>query len=209
MTNEIQTETVSQIEKQDSLVGIVAQVLKNQEARMDRFDKQFETIVALIKEKNANPVDTGVETESKPKTEDANDVGGKVTIENKLAPKPSDSQASIASDDNTKSGSDKSGLKMENKAEEGEVEEKKEEVKVDTTKESEDVKKSVQEYEFVKSVRPALNSQHKSYPTAYQVLKSITSGWNGKTTDVAQSLIIAQQKLEAGEFGNGRPTGAY
>jgi hypothetical protein len=165
----------------------------------------------LIKEHNANPVDTGVETESKPKVEDANDVGDKVTIENKLAPKPSDSQASIIAADNDKSGSDKSGLKMENKADEDEKkEESKVEVKVDDDKKDEDVKKSIpSEYEFVKSVRPVSTGSPKSYPTAYQVLKSILGGWNGKTSSAEQSMLIAYEKLHNGEFGNGFPTGGY
>jgi hypothetical protein len=210
MTDEIKSETISEIKKSDSsLEGIVAEILKNQEVRIDKFEKRFDDLATLIKEHNANPVDTGVETESKPKVEDANDVGDKVTIENKLAPKPSDSQASIIASENESSGSDKSGLKMENKAEE---DEKKEEVKVeakDDTKD-EDVKKSISsEYEFVKSVRPVSNVQTKSYPTAYQVLKSITNGWNGKTSSAEQSLSIAYEKLHAGEFGNGFPTGGY
>lgn len=211
MTDETKSETISEIKKSDSsLEGIVAEILKNQEARIDKFEKRFDDLATLIKEHNANPVDTGVEAENKPKTEDANDVGDKVTVGNELAPKPSDSQASIIAADNDKSGSDKSGLKMENKADDEKKEETKEEVaKVDDDKD-EDVKKSVSsEYEFVKSVRPVSTGSPKTYPTAYQILKSITSGWNGKTTSAEQSMLIAYQKLHDGEFGNGFPSGGY
>lgn len=212
MTDEIKTEEKSSvIQKSDSsLEGLVAELLKNQEVRIDKFEKRFDDLATLIKESNANPVDSGVETQSQPKKEDKDDVGDPVTIENKLAPKPSDAQASIIAADNESSGSDKSGLKMENKMEDDDDKKEEEVEKDDDDKKDEDVKKSVSsEYVFVKSIRPANVVSQKVYPTAYQVLKAITGGWNGQTSSAEKSMEIAYQKLGEGEFGNGMSSGGY
>jgi hypothetical protein len=98
----------------------------------------------------------------------------------------------------------------------GEEEDKKEEVEKteDEDEKKEDVKKSdSSEYEIVKTVRPLLKSrmgeEEKSIPTGYQILKAISSGWNGQTSSAEDALVIAYNKLESGEFGNGLPGGAY
>jgi hypothetical protein len=214
-TEEIKTDEISEIQKSDtSIVSLLAELVRKQDSRMDSFEKEFTEVKSLIKEQNKNPVDTGVEAENKPKTEDAKDVGDKVTVGNEIAPKPSESQASIISPAVNASGTDKSGLKMENKMDDDdEKDEKKDEVEKsddDDEEKKEEVEKSG-EYEIVKTVRPILKSHpvdsQTTVPTGYQILKAIVSGWGGKTSSAEESLTIAYNKLEAGEFGNGFPTG--
>jgi len=67
------------------------------------------------------------------------------------------------------------------------------------------------EYEIVKTVRPALKARddESTTPTGYQILKAISGGWNGQTSSAEEALVIAYNKLENGEFGNGLPGGAY
>lgn len=231
MTNEeTKTEEISEVTKSEdttSVTSILASLVKAQEKRLDSqeeiFGKKFDELALLIKEKNANPVDGGIETENKPKKEDANDVGDKVTVGNEYAPSPGD-QASIIAPALEPSKTDTEGLKMENKADgeekKEEVKEKvKEEVKDEVTKmdehdekkdEKEDVKKSDSEYEIVKTVRPKVYQREEvsSIPTGYQVLKAIASGFGGKTSSIEESMVIAYNKLEDGEFGNGLP-GVY
>ncbi len=222
--------SVSEVKKSEdkdpSLTSVVAQLLKNQEARIDTFEKRFDGIEDLIrKQHNANPVDKGVEAENKPKTSDANDVGDKVTVGNEVAPVPSESQASIIAPAVEAPKTDSSNLKMENKTEDEkkpDKEEKKEEVAKTEDEEKEpkkeekkeEIKKSDDsEYEIVKTVRPILKGiqfdGEKKTPTGYQVLKSIISGWNGQTSSAEEALTIAYNKLERGELGNGLPQGAY
>lgn len=226
MTNETtKTEEISEVQKSetDSVVSILAELVKSQETRIDSFEKKFDGLAELIKEANKNPVDTGVEAENKPKTEDAKDVGDKVTAGNQVAPSPKD-QASIIAPADKESKTDTSGLKMENKAEEAvektddeKKDEKKEEVeKTDDEdkkeEKKEDVKKSDDSvYEIVKTVRPKVfqREEVKSVPTGYQILKAIEGGFDGKTSSAEEALTIAYNKLEDGEFGNGFPSGAY
>ena len=93
------------------------------------------------------------------------------------------------------------------------ADDKKEEVEKteDEDDKKEDVKKSdSSEYEIVKTVRPLLKSrgeEETTIPTGYQILKAISSGWNGQTSSAEDALVIAYNKLEAGEFGNGLPGG--
>lgn len=220
------SEVIQKSEEDPSLNSVIAQLLKNQEKRIDVFEKRFDTIETLIKEHNKNPVDKGIEAENKPKTADPNDVGDKVTIGNDVAPVPSEAQGSIIAPSVEASSSDAPKLQMENKMEEEKKsEEKKEEKKEEVTKtegeekkpeekKKEEVKKSDDsEYEFVKTVRPILKGvqfdAEQKVPTGYQVLKSIISGWNGQTSSAEEALTIAYNKLERGEFGNGLPTGGY
>ena len=222
------TDVVQKSADETSLITLVAELVRKQDTRIDNqeetFGKRFEALETLIKEANKNPVDSGVEAENKPKTEDAKDVGDKVTAGNDVAPKPSDSQASIIAPAVEDSKTDTSGLKMENKAED--EDEKKDEKKEDVEKTDEDEKKDEKkeyakevtksddgtEYEIIKTVRPILKTNQveaTAIPTGYQVLKAIISGFNGKTSSVEESLTIAYNKLEAGEFGTGLPTGGY
>lgn len=219
------SEVIQKSEEDPSLNSVIAQLLKNQEKRIDVFEKRFDNIETLIKEHNKNPVDKGIEAENKPKTADPNDVGDKVTIGNDVAPVPSEAQGSIIAPSVEASSSDAPKLQMENKMEEEKKpEEKKEEKKEEVTKtegeekkpeeKKEEVKKSDDsEYEFVKTVRPILKGvqfdTEQKVPTGYQVLKSIISGWNGQTSSAEEALTIAYNKLERGEFGNGLPTGGY
>jgi hypothetical protein len=228
MTAETTTKEISEVQKSDakpvekstgeeSVVSILATLVKAQEARIDTqeatFGKKFDELATLIKEANKNPVDSGIETENKPKTEDANDVGDKVTIGNKVAPSPKD-QASIRAPAVESSGTDKAGLKMENKAEdEDKKEDKKEEVeKTDEDKKEDkkdEIKKSSDDvYEIVKTVRPKIyqGEQKTSVPTGYQVLKAAANGF-GETTDASAALTKMYEKFANGDFGNGLPTG--
>ncbi len=223
-TNESKdSEVIEKSEKDTSLTSIVAELLKNQEKRIDTFEKRFDDIADLIKEHNKNPVDHGLEAENKPKTADANDVGDKVTAGNEVAPVPSEAQGSIIAPSVEASSSDAPKLQMENKMEDEKKPEKKEEKKEEVTKtegeekkeeKKEEVKKADDsEYEFVKTVRPILKGiqydSEKTVPTGYQVLKSIVSGWGGKTSSAEEALTMAYNKLESGELGNGLPQGVY
>ena len=209
-------ETISDVQKSDdvSVTSLLAELVRKQDSRIDNFEKRFDSIENLIKEKNDNPVDSGVEAENKPKTEDADDVGDKVTVGNEVAPKPSEAQASIIAPAVEPNKTDTEGLKMENKMDEKEddkKDEKKEEVeKTEDKEEDKDIKKSDSEYEIVKTVRPILKSRPSDatvIPTGYQILKAIASGFNGKTSSAEQSMIIAYEKLANGDFGTGFPTG--
>lgn len=226
-TNTEENTDVVQKSDDSSLVSLVAELVRKQDAQIksqdETFGKKFDALEALIKEANKNPVDSGVEAENKPKTEDANDVGDKVTAGNDVAPKPSDSQASIIAPAVEGSKTDTSGLKMENKADD--EDEKKDEKKEDVEKTDEDEKKDEKkedtkevsksddsEYEIIKTVRPILKTNQveaSAIPTGYQILKAIIGGWNGKTSSAEESLTIAYNKLENGEFGTGLPTGGY
>lgn len=210
---------VSEIQKTDdiSVTTLLAELVRKQDSRIDAFEKRFDGLETLIKETNKNPVDSGVEAENKPKTEDSKDVGDPVTAGNEIAPKPSEAQASIIAPAVETSGSDKDGLKMENKADDEkedkeDKEDKKEDVEKADEKEEKDMdykkSKSDFEYEIVKTVRPAGlrgNTEIPKAPTAYQVLKATVNGW-GKTSSVEDSLAIMYAKEANGEFGNGRPT---
>ena len=212
MTTEESTQKeISEVKKSDetesSVTSILAHLVKAQEARIDSFEKKFDELAALIKEHNANPVDHGVEAENKPKTEDADDVGDKVTAGNKVAPKPSDSQASIIAPAVEESGSDKSGLKMENKSEDEDKDDKKE---IEMKDEKEEVKKSHSVYEIVETVRPMQKNHglEQKYPTGYQILKATINGF-GVTTSAEQALVEMHSRFEKGEFGLGLPSGVY
>lgn len=227
MTNtETKTEEISEVQKADPVVKtddpsalqILAQIVQKQDVKIDGFQKSIDALTAVVKEHNANPVDSGVEAENKPKTEDADDVGDKVTIGNEVAPKPSDSQASIIAPALETNTADKEGLKMENKADDDDKkEDKKEEVaKTDDDKKDEDKKEEIKKsddstYEIVKTVRPKvyIEEVRKSVPTGYQVIKAAASGWDGATQSAEEALVIMYNKEANGEFGNGQPQGAY
>ena len=223
MTTEkdVQTEEISEtVQKSDdtSVTSILASLVKAQEDRIDSFEKRFDGLETLIKEHNANPVDHGTEVENQPKVEDKDDVGDKVTVGNQLAPSPKD-QASIIAPALQTPSADAEGLKMENKADDEEKKEecKKEEVAKTEDEEKDDKKEEVKksdetsEYEIVKTGRPVLKAQDddSTIPTGYQILKAIAGGWNGQTSSAEEALVIAHNKLESGEFGNGLPQGAY
>lgn len=226
------TEEISEVKKSEdviqsdpSLTSILANLVKKQDERIDSFEKRFDSIETLIKEANANPVDQGTETENKPKVEDKDDVGDKVTVGNEYAPVPSDSQASIIAPALEPNKPDTEGLKMESKADNGK-EEKKEEKKEEVQKQEpappapkvaekieekkDEIKKSDEVYEIVKTVRPKVYrpDEVKEVPTGYQVLKATANGW-GKTQSAEEALTIMYAKFENGEFGNGQTRGAY
>lgn len=215
MTTESETtETqVSEVQKSEdtSVTSILAQLVKAQESRIDSFEKRFDHIETLIKEQNKNPVDQGVEDDTQvPKVSSPTDVGDPDKLGNTYAPSPKD-QASIVQPQKGESPkSDAPSLTM-GKADDDE-DKKEEDKKADVEKtdedEKEDVKKSdSSEYEIVKTVRPLLKSrrEEQSIPTGYQILKAISSGWNGQTSSAEDALVIAYNKLESGEFGNGLP----
>lgn len=213
-TTEQPTEIISDVQKSNdvSVTTLLAELVRKQDSRIDLFEKRFDSLETLIKEANVNPVDSGIEAENKPKTEDADDVGDKVTIGNEYAPEPSKAQASIIAPAVDTSGTDNSGLQMENKAdEEDKKEDKKEEIEKEDDKEEDDkkdIEKSDSEYEIVKTVRPAgIKTDQVTAPTGYQILKAIIGGWNGKTNSAEEALTIAYNKLNRGEFGTGWATG--
>jgi len=236
------TEEISEVKKSDvqsepSVTSILAELVKKQDQRIDSFEKRFDNLETLIKEENANPVDQGVETENKPKTEDKDDVGDKVTVGNEYAPVPSDSQASIIAPALEPNKTDNEGLKMETKSnvkkndnrdEEEKKEEKKEENKtVEKTEAGDEEEKKKEKnpemyakaiekptdelYEIVKTVRPKIYQpeEQSSVPTGYQILKAVASGWGGKTQSAEEALTIMYEKELNGEFGNGQPRGVY
>tara|TARA_R100000458_G_C8272557_1_gene247420 strand:- start:1327 stop:2016 length:690 start_codon:yes stop_codon:yes gene_type:complete len=221
------TEEISEIQKSDdsSVTSILAQLVKAQESRIDSFEKRFDGLETLIKEQNKNPVDKGVEDDTqKPAVEASNDVGDPDKLGETYAPSPK-AQASIVQPQPQEVGdskSDASSLTM-GKADDSEdkkEDEKKEEVaKTEDSEDKDDKKEEVKksdekvdsEYEIVKTVRPALRARddESTIPTGYQILKAISGGWNGQTSSAEEALVIAYNKLENGEFGNGLPGGAY
>jgi hypothetical protein len=216
MTTELETtEQVSEVQKSDdtSVTSILAQLVKSQESRIDSFEKRFDGLESLIKEQNKNPVDQGVEDDTQaPAVSSPNDVGDPDKLGNTYAPSPKDQASIVPPQKGESPKTDAPSLTM-GKAD-GEEEDKKEEVEKteDEDEKKEDVKKSdSSEYEIVKTVRPLLKSrmgeEEKAIPTGYQILKAISSGWNGQTSSAEDALVIAYNKLESGEFGNGLPGG--
>jgi len=230
MTNETtKTEEISEVKKSDPVVKtddpsalqILAQIVQKQDVKIDGFQKSIDALTAVVKEQNANPVDSGVEAENKPKTEDANDVGDKVTIGNEIAPVPSDSQASIIAPALETNTADKEGLKMETKADDDDKkddEDKKEDVAKTDDKEDEKKDEKKEEiaksedktYEIVKTVRPKIYiaEEVSTVPTGYQILKAVSNGF-GVTSSAEEALTIMYNKEANGEFGNGQPQGVY
>jgi hypothetical protein len=218
MTTELETtEQVSEVKKSEdtSVTSILAQLVKAQESRIDSFEKRFDGLETLIKEQNKNPVDQGVEDDTQaPAVSSPNDVGDPDKLGNTYAPSPKDQASIVPPQKGEKPSTDAPSLTM-GKADDDE-DKKEEDKKADVEKtdedEKEDVKKSdSSEYEIVKTVRPLLKSrgeEETSIPTGYQILKAISSGWNGQTSSAEDALVIAYNKLESGEFGNGLP-GAY
>ena len=215
-TEEQTTETqVSEVQKSDddtSVTSILAQLVKSQESRIDSFEKRFDGLETLIKEQNKNPVDQGVEDDTQaPAVSSPNDVGDPDKLGNTYAPSPKDQASIVPPQKGESPKTDAPSLTM-GKAD-GEEEDKKEEVEKteDEDEKKEDVKKSdSSEYEIVKTVRPLLKSrgeEETTIPTGYQILKAISSGWNGQTSSAEDALVIAYNKLESGEFGNGLPGG--
>ena len=217
MTTELETtEQVSEVQKSDdtSVTSILAQLVKSQESRIDSFEKRFDGLETLIKEQNKNPVDQGVEDDTEvPKVSSPTDVGDPDTLGNTYAPSPKDQASIVPPQKGEKPATDAPSLTM-GKADEEEEDDKKEKIEKEDDKDEdkEDVKKSdSSEYEIVKTVRPLLKSrmgeEEQAIPTGYQILKAISSGWNGKTSSAEDALVIAYNKLESGEFGNGLPGG--
>lgn len=219
-TEEQTTETqVSEVQKSDdvdtSVTSILAQLVKAQEARIDSFEKRFDGLETLIKEQNKNPVDQGVEDDTQaPAVSSPNDVGDPDKLGNTYAPSPKDQASIVPPQKGESPKTDAPSLTMGKADDEDKKEEDKEEVeKTEDHDEDkkEDVKKSESsEYEIVKTVRPLLKSrgeEETATPTGYQILKAISSGWNGQTSSAEDALVIAYNKLESGEFGNGLPGG--
>ena len=218
MTTELETtEQVSEVQKSDdtSVTSILAQLVKSQESRIDSFEKRFDGLETLIKEQNKNPVDQGVEDDTQaPKVSSPNDVGDPDKLGNTYAPSPKDQASIVPPQKGEKPATDAPSLTMGKADDEEEEDDKKEKIEKEDDKDEdkEDVKKSdSSEYEIVKTVRPLLKSrmgeEEQAIPTGYQILKAISSGWNGKTSSAEDALVIAYNKLEAGEFGNGLPGG--
>ena len=218
MTTELETtEQVSEVQKSDdtSVTSILAQLVKSQESRIDSFEKRFDGLESLIKEQNKNPVDQGVEDDTQaPAVSSPNDVGDPDKLGNTYAPSPKDQASIVPPQKGESPKTDAPSLTMgKADGEEDKKEEDKEEVEKTDEDEKEDVKKSdSSEYEIVKTIRPLLKSrgeEETTIPTGYQILKAISSGWNGQTSSAEDALVIAYNKLESGEFGNGLPGGAY
>jgi len=214
MTTELETtEQVSEVKKSEdtSVTSILAQLVKAQESRIDSFEKRFDGLETLIKEQNKNPVDQGVEDDTQaPAVSSPNDVGDPDKLGNTYAPSPKDQASIVPPQKGESPKSDAPSLTMGKADDEDKKEEdKKADVEKTDEDEKEDVKKSdSSEYEIVKTVRPLLKSrgeEETTIPTGYQILKAISSGWNGQTSSAEDALVIAYNKLESGEFGNGLP----
>ena len=221
MTTELETtETqVSEVQKSDdvdtSVTSILAQLVKAQESRIDSFEKRFDGLETLIKEQNKNPVDQGVEDDTQaPAVSSPNDVGDPDKLGNTYAPSPKDQASIVPPQKGESPKTDAPSLTMGKADDEDKEDDKKAEVEKTEDEhddKKEDVKKSdSSEYEIVKTVRPLLKSRGEevqAIPTGYQILKAISSGWNGQTSSAEDALVIAYNKLESGEFGNGLPGG--
>lgn len=221
MTTELETtETqVSEVQKSDdvdtSVTSILAQLVKAQESRIDSFEKRFDGLETLIKEHNKNPVAQGVEDDTQaPAVSSPNDVGDPDKLGNTYAPSPKDQASIVPPQKGESPKTDAPSLTMGKADDEDKEDDKKAEVEKTEDEhddKKEDVKKSdSSEYEIVKTVRPLLKSRGEevqSIPTGYQILKAISSGWNGQTSSAEDALVIAYNKLESGEFGNGLPGG--
>jgi len=245
-TTETKTNEISKDQpvKVDSMATVVTDLIKTKDTLIEKQNSEIETykkeIEALKKVTtnvtNVNPVDGGIEEKQPLKAIDPDDVGTSAKGENAIAPKPSDSQASIIAPALKEPGKDEASVVMENKAddshegkvptgegepkkdakvekadEEKKTEEKKEEPKKE--EKTEEVKKSIDDstYKVVETVRPLIKarSDPNGKPTAYQMLKAVEQGF-GETKDAAQSLILMHQKMLAGEFGDGNPSrGGY
>jgi len=212
-TTETQVSEVQKTDKDTSVTSILAQLVKAQESRIDSFEKRFDGLEILIKEQNKNPVDQGVEDDTQaPKVSSPNDVGDPDKLGNTYAPSPKDQASIVPPQKGEKPATDAPSLTMGKADDEEEEDDKKEKIEKEDDKDedTEDVKKSESsEYEIVKTVRPLLKSrgEEQSIPTGYQILKAISSGWNGQTSSAEDALVIAYNKLESGEFGNGLPGG--
>jgi hypothetical protein len=208
MTNDNETKTEEirkedQTVKVDSMATVVTDLIKTKDSlileKANKIAELEKALEDLKKTHNQNPVDKGIENEAMPKATDADDVGDKTDAKNDIAPKPSDSQASIIAPAVKEPGKDTAGLSMENKADEDES--KKEEKK-------EEVKKANSIYKVVQTVRPIIKSHSYSAgtPSAYQMLKAVEQGF-GETRDADRALVLMHEKMARGEFGDGRPSG--
>ena len=204
--NETKTEEIRKENpdvKVDSMATVVTDLIKTKDSlileKANKIAELEKAIEGLKKTHNANPVDKGIESEAMPKATDSDDVGDKTDAKNDIAPKPSDSQASIIAPAVKEPGKDTAGLSMENKAEEDES--KKEEKK-------EEIKKSHSIYKVVETVRPIIKSRgsYSDIPSAYQMLKAVEGGF-GETRDADRALVLMHEKMARGEFGDGRPSG--
>ena len=215
-TTETQVSEVQKTDKDTSVTSILAQLVKAQESRIDSFEKRFDGLETLIKEQNKNPVDQGVEDDTQaPAVSSPNDVGDPDKLGNTYAPSPKDQASIVPPQKGESPKTDAPSLTM-GKADDDDEDKKEDDKKADVEKtededdKKEDVKKSESsEYEIVKTVRPLLKSrgEETTTPTGYQILKAISSGWNGQTSSAEDALVIAYNKLESGEFGNGLPGG--
>ena len=215
-TTETQVSEVQKTDKDTSVTSILAQLVKAQESRIDSFEKRFDGLETLIKEQNKNPVDQGVEDDTQaPAVSSPNDVGDPDKLGNTYAPSPKDQASIVPPQKGESPKTDAPSLTMGKADDEDKKEEDKKEEVEKTEDEHDDKKEDVKksdssEYEIVKTVRPLLKSRGEevqSIPTGYQILKAISSGWNGQTSSAEDALVIAYNKLESGEFGNGLPGG--
>lgn len=205
--NTIDTEKTSEITKSDSET-LIAQILKQQsEQNAALLKSNAEVLEAIKKMGDSNPVDHGTSAESKPKVEDASDVGDKENNSASYAPSGKD-QASIIAPAGKPSGTD-SVAKAEDEKED---KEKKEEKPVEK---AEEIQKAATDsdgykYEFVKAVRPKyglLPQTPSNSPTGYQIIKAINSGFGGKYDTYEKSFIHAYENVISGAYGTGNPGG--
>ena len=207
MVDEIKSETqTSEITKSDS-ESLIAQILKqNQEQTTAVLKSQTEILEAIKKMQDSNPVAHGTSAESKPKVEDASDVGDKEKNSASYAP-DGDAQASIRTPAGKPSGTDSLS-----KADEDKKEEKKEDKEA---VEKSEIKKSIvasdgYSYEIVKAVRPKIGllpENPVNAPTGYQLIKAINSGFGGKFDTYEKAFIHAYENTLAGKYGTGNPGG--
>lgn len=185
----------------DSVISMLTLVSKQNSDAISDIKKDIGKLVAKA---DANPVAQGNSMENQPKVSDPKDVGDPVVATNDYG---HSTQPSINVSANQPSGTDVGGLSQEANKSEDKKEEKKESMEKANT-----VKKSGgYNYVTVEPFTPrftVMKNQPDNPPTAYQVLKAIEQGW-GQTSDADESLTIAINKFEDGEFGTGFPSGGY
>lgn len=187
----------------DSVIKLLTNVSTQNSESISKINEKLDKLVKA----DANPVATGNSMENQPKVSDPKDVGDPVVATNDYG---HSTQPSINVAANQSSGTDQGGLSQETNKADAEKKEGKEEKEVEKAK---TVKKSGNyAYVDVTPLRPRFTIMKNipdSPPTAYQVLKAIESGWGGETRNADESLEMAINKFEDGEFGTGWPKDGY
>lgn len=204
MTDEKLSTTPEQaiVQKSDGnseIESLISLVKSNIEAQTVLTKQVADIATQVASLKKENPVAVGLETANAPKVSDPVDVGDPVKIGNVYAESV---QASIVAPAAKPSGTDSSGLQLENKADSDKKEEDK----------KEDVKKASDgEYKFevIKAIRPErFNKTAEEIPTGYSIIKAVESGYGHKYNTAQDVLTHTLERVFAGDFER-LPAGGY